>query len=226
MDEGLPLPPIDNIIPIVDHYFKTFNQVLPLFDQADFMRRLTGFYANTVPRDNVLWAAILMVCAMGLRSPVQGDIHTLLPNNGSEDKARAETQSKTEWANHCMRNAQGVMSELCTREEDLLGLQTLIALVLQFHNSSDSRPASVLMGPSVRLAHRLQLHSAASVKNYSESEARQRNKVFWITYLLDKVSHYPQSPTQHHTNHLRISLSGPKRHQVNMTPTSTFPSHP
>lgn len=194
MDEGLPLPPIENIIPIVDHYFKTFNQVLPLFDQAHFMRQLTGFYAHTIPRENVLWAAILMVCAMGLRSPVPGDIVTLgVSSNVSEDKIRSETQSKTEWANHCMRNAQGVMSELCTREEDLLGLQTLLALVLQFHNSSDSRPASVLMGPAVRLAHRLQLHAASSVKNYSESEARQRNKVFWITYLLDKVNITPTS---------------------------------
>lgn len=186
MDEGLPLPPIDHIIPIVDHYFKTFNQVLPLFDQADFMRLLTGFYANTVPRHSVLWAAILMVCAMGLRSPVPRESTT--SGGFSDDAVRAEALRKTEWANHCMRNAQGVMSELCTREEDMLGLQTLLALVLQFHNSSDSRPASVLMGPAVRLAHRLQLHAQSSVKKYSEREARQRNKVFWITYLLDKVS--------------------------------------
>lgn len=222
MDEGLPLPPIDYIMPIVDHYFKTFNQVLPLFDQADFMRRITGFYAHTIPRDNVLWAAILMVCAMGLRSPVSGDIATLGFNSSvSEDKVRAETQSKMEWANHCMRNAQGVMSELCTREEDLLGLQTLLALVLQFHNSSDSRPASVLMGPAVRLAHRLQLHAASSTKNFSEGEGRQRNRVFWVTYLLDKAGFSSSNPHVTPSNNYRTSLFEPKLHHVKTTPTST-----
>ena len=120
---------------VLSRIYKTFNQVVPLFDQAHFMRNLTGWYNHSIPRDNVVWASILMVCALGLRFAVQG-----VP-------VCAESAEKREWANHCMRNAQGVMSELCPRDKDTLGLQVLLALVLQFHNSSDRRPASVLLGP-------------------------------------------------------------------------------
>lgn len=139
------------------------------------MRLLTGWYNHSIKRDRATWAAILMVCAIGLRSPVPGDV------------VNAESAEKAEWANYCMRNAQSVMSELVTRDEDLLGMQVLIALVLQFHNSSDARPASVLIGTAVRLGHRLRLHSGDSAQYFAPGDVLQRNKVFWIAYMLDKV---------------------------------------
>jgi hypothetical protein len=180
-------------MPVVDHYFRVFNPVLPIFDQKEFMLLLTGWYNHTIKRDRVIWAAILMVCAMGLRAPVPGD------------RLMADTNEKMGWSTFCMRNAQSIMADLMAREEDLLGVQVLIALVLQFHNSSDSRPASVLVGTAVRLGHRMQLHSRSSTQNFSPDEVLQRNRVFWIAYLLDKVFHHlpPYSRVVHRYMYLQ-----------------------
>lgn len=148
--------------------------MIPLFNQHNFMRMLTGWYHRTITRDKATWAAILVVCAMGLRSPAPGE-------NMNE-----ETKEKSAWASYCMRNAQSVMSDLATREEDLLGVQVLLALVMMFHNSSDTRPAGVLIGTAMRLAHRLQLHSNDSARFFSPEDVLQRSRVFWIAYTLDK----------------------------------------
>ncbi|KAG9255617.1 fungal-specific transcription factor domain-containing protein [Emericellopsis atlantica] len=196
-DDDLPLPPLDQLMPYVDHYFNTFNRALPLFDQAVFMRMMRDWHHTDRPkRDRAIWAAILMVCAMGLRSPIPGD-----------EAPTIDQRARTDWANRCMRNAQSVMSELVTREKDLLGVQVLLSLVCLFHNSSDSRPASVLVGTAVRLAQRLQLHSNASSRLYAPGEVLLRHRVFWIAYLFDKdLSLRGQAPSAQQDADIDISL--------------------
>ena len=172
--DGLPLPPWDELRPVVDHYFKTVNCTLPLFDQQTFMRYLQGWYDNPCTRDVSTWAAIQMVTAVGLRTPVPGQ----------DPKDRFF--EKIQWADSCLRNAQSVVSELVTREDDLMGVQVLLALVSMFLNSSDPRPAAVLIATAIRLAHRMQLHSKAAMQSYSPDERKQRSRVFWMAYALDK----------------------------------------
>ena len=173
--DGMPLPPWEELQPIVDHYFNTVNGTLPLFDQQTFMRYLQGWYENPCTRDVSTWAAIQMVTAVGLRTPVPGE------------DPKEKFFEKIQWADSCLRNAQSVVSELVTREDDLMGVQVLLALVSMFQNSSDPRPAAVLIATAIRLAHRMQLHSKAAMQNYSPDEQKQRNRVFWIAYALDKV---------------------------------------
>ncbi|KAI6783993.1 putative transcriptional regulatory protein-like protein [Emericellopsis cladophorae] len=196
-DEDLPLPPLDHLMPYIDHYFDTFNRALPLFDQAVFMRMMRDWHHTDHPkRDRAIWAAILMVCAMGLRSPIPGD-----------ETPTIDQRARTDWVNRCMRNAQSVMSELVIREKDLLGVQVLLSLVCLFHNSSDSRPASVLVGTAVRLAQRLQLHSNASSRSYAPVEVLQRQRVFWIAYLFDKdLSLRGQAPSAQQDADIDIPL--------------------
>ncbi|KAJ4247134.1 hypothetical protein NW762_013272 [Fusarium torreyae] len=166
------LPPLDEIVPIVDHYFITFNAVIPLFEQSEFMKLLTTWYNQPNTRDRATWAAIQIVMALGYRTP-----------------QLALTDNQTvhiEKADQCLRNAQTVVSELVTRDEDLIGLQILLGIVMLFQNSRDPKPASVLIGTAVRLAHRLRLHSQEAATRYPAAEAEQRSRVFWIAYTLDK----------------------------------------
>jgi hypothetical protein len=169
--EDLRLPPLEEILPAIEHYFNVSYVIVPLFDQLSFMQMLNRWYNQPATRDKIAWAAIQTVVAMGLRTPV----------NGVTDSNR------TDRARYYLRNVQTVVSELVGREEDLMGIRILLGLIGLFQNSSNQNPASVLIGAAMRLAHRLRLHARDSAQYFSEDEVRQRDQVFWIAYTTDKV---------------------------------------
>ncbi|KAM0245788.1 hypothetical protein ACHAP5_005107 [Fusarium lateritium] len=190
---SLDLPPLDEILPVVDHYFSSFNTVIPLFSQHDFMKRLTTWYNSPNTRDRASWAAIQTVMAIGYRTP---------------QLSLTDSQSvHIEKADQCLRNAQSVVSELVTRDEDLLGVQIILGIVMLFQNSRDPKPASVLIGTAVRLAHRLRLHSQEATMNFPAAEAEQRSRVFWIAYTLDKdICLRASTPSSQFDEDIDISL--------------------
>ncbi|RBQ97290.1 hypothetical protein FVER53590_09299 [Fusarium verticillioides] len=192
----LELPPLDEILPIVDHYFTTFNGVVPLFQQPEFMKLLSTWYKQPETRDRASWAAIQTVLAIGYRTP--------------QLSLRDSQSVHIEKADQCLRNAQTVVSELVTRDEDLLGVQILLGIVMLFQNSRDPKPASVLIGTAVRLAHRLKLHSQEAAMQFPAAEAEQRSRVFWIAYTLDKdICLRAQTPSCQFDEDIDISLPAP-----------------
>ncbi|GKU05366.1 transcription factor [Fusarium langsethiae] len=169
---SLDLPPLDEVLPIVNHYFLTFNTVIPLFQQPEFMKLLRSWYNQPNTRSRARWAAIQCVMAIGYRTP---------------QLSLTDSQAvHVEKADQCLRNVQSVVSELVTREDDLLGVQALLGIVMLFQNSRDPKPAGVIIGTALRLAHRLRLHSQEAAMNFPAAEAEHRSRVFWIAYILDK----------------------------------------
>ncbi|KAK3317144.1 fungal-specific transcription factor domain-containing protein [Cercophora scortea] len=177
---ALKLPPLDHILPIVEAYFTHFNPVIPLFSQVPFMRMLNAFYSSPSSNNShAEWAAINTVLALGSRLPFQ--------------EASSETHDSTRF----MDNAQSALTHLVTRDEDLLGLQVLLGLVLLYQDTKDPRPATVLIGAAVRLTHRLRLQSRNDIQAlYPAAEGLHRSRLFWITYMLDKeISLRHQTPS-------------------------------
>ncbi|PNY23863.1 transcriptional regulatory protein [Tolypocladium capitatum] len=172
--DEFPLPTLQEVIPLVDHYFSVFNPIVPLFDHKSFMALLSNWYGHSPRRGNAAWAAIQVVLALSLRTPTPDAV---LDSVGPDRFHRA---------NLYLKNAQSVVSDLVTREEDLLGIQVLLGIVLLFQNSSDPKPASVVIGTAMRLAHRLRLHSQDAARYFSPEENKQRSRVFWVAYTLDK----------------------------------------
>lgn len=170
---SLDLPPLEEVLPIANHYFSTFNTVIPLFQQPVFMKLLRSWYNQPNTRDRARWAAIQCVLAIGYRTP---------------QLSLTDSQvAQVEKADQCLRNVQSVVSELVTREDDLLGVQVLLGIVMLFQNSRDPKPAGVIIGTALRLAHRLRLHSQEAAMSFPAAEAEHRSRVFWIAYVLDKV---------------------------------------
>ncbi|KPM44494.1 hypothetical protein AK830_g1989 [Neonectria ditissima] len=166
------LPPLDEILPTIDHYFESFNTVIPLFHHDTFMKMLQKWYIDRTSRDRGTWAAVQIVMALGFRTPKLTNTDSPAVQIGKADV--------------CLKNAQAVISELVTREGDLLAVQILLGIVMLFQNSRDPKPASVIIGTAVRLAHRLGLHATTASKFYTPEDAEQRSRVFWIAYTLDK----------------------------------------
>ncbi|KAK1507232.1 fungal specific transcription factor [Colletotrichum abscissum] len=167
------LPPLEEVTPVIDEFFNRYNSIMPLFDQPTFMRMLSDWYSPSSNHSSAAWAAINIALALGYRCT--------LKQSGNLD-ALVDDQKVL----HHMRNVQSVVSDLVTREEDLLGIQVLVGMVVLFQGTKDPKPASVLIGTAIRLAHRLHLHDKESLQYFSPAVARQRSRVFWLAYCMDK----------------------------------------
>jgi hypothetical protein len=140
------------------------------------MTLITGWYARNPKRCKLVWANILVVIAMSLQA--QASCGQNMCGSLRNDK---------DWISLCMRNAQSVMPELVSRDEDLLGIQVILGLALLFHNACDIQPARTLVGSAVALSYRMHLHTSDSAQYYCLEETQQRSRVFWVLYMLDKV---------------------------------------
>jgi hypothetical protein len=168
----IPLPPPSEIQPAIDHYFSHVNSLLPLFSQESFSRMLQEYYLGTSEYPLAIWAAVNVVLALATRLPTSPSSELDL---GSEDKHDSY-----------VNNAQSVLPQLVAREADILSLQVVLGLVITYHTLKDSRPAVVLLGTAVRFAHILRLHTRQGRPSLSPDDSIQRQRVFWITYILDR----------------------------------------
>ncbi|CAJ2503211.1 Uu.00g106050.m01.CDS01 [Anthostomella pinea] len=169
----LAVPPMTEVLPIVDLYFQSYNTAIPLYHQPSFMRMLNEYYSEAGEKSRAIGATINIVLAMGYRA--QFAFREAAVNQFTDAKIK-----------QCIDNAQLVLDELMVREEDTLGLQVILGLVTLFQTHADQKASAVLITTAVRLAHRLQLESKSTLVDFPPDEARQRSNVFWICYWLDK----------------------------------------
>ncbi|KAB5546818.1 hypothetical protein GE09DRAFT_1204699 [Coniochaeta sp. 2T2.1] len=70
-------------------------------------------------------------------------------------------------------------------DEATLNDQILIGMVMLFQGTQDLRPATMLIAIALRLAHELGLHTRRA-EFLETSQVLERDRVFWIAYLLDR----------------------------------------
>ncbi|KAI0429517.1 fungal-specific transcription factor domain-containing protein [Xylaria sp. FL1042] len=162
------LPPYRQVLPIIEHYLATFNVVLPLFAPATLLSTVQSWYRDPNSRDPVVWAVINVVLALAHHTSSLGDLAPI----GD--------------ASTFLNNTQSVLTEVTMRETHLVNIQVILGLVMLFWTADDLGPALILVGTALRLAHKLGLNLRTSSDLYSPSLALQRNRVFWIAYILDR----------------------------------------
>lgn len=168
----LSLPSLQEVLSIVEHYFSSCNQLIPLFDERKFKRMLHNWYATTTQQDEATWAAINVVLALSLQQKSQDN-----------DAGGIERSSMIK----CLNNVQSVLTGLVTRTDDLKGMQVLLGLTMLLQGTSDTGKAvATLVASAVKLAHRLRLHRKPGLDQLEPSEERERERIFWITYILDR----------------------------------------
>ena len=181
------LPPLHEALPVIECYFRDFNSILPLHHQPTFMKLLHRCYSGGVAqpqqRQKVEFALVHSVLAIGYRlqpgaddTAFMGGGGAVTPNPFAEDKSQ-----------QCLRDCGRLLHDFVTRDEDTLGIQVLLAMVVLHLTNGDEKLASMLISAAMRLAHSLQLHTSASDVSFTLQEAQQRHNIFWICYCLDKV---------------------------------------
>jgi hypothetical protein len=165
--ERYPLPSLQEVLPMVEHYFCNFNSLTPIFLRSSFMRMLHQWYSPSASHDAASWAAINIVLAL------------------SQQACATDKVDRVEVRKH-VDNAQSALTTLLAGEQDLKAIQVLIGLAMLFLSTPMPLSASILIATAVKLVHRLQLHTKSAHNSLSADLALERGHVFWITYILDK----------------------------------------
>ncbi|KFY17596.1 hypothetical protein V492_00538 [Pseudogymnoascus sp. VKM F-4246] len=166
--KSMVLPPLEQVLPIVQLYLQDFNSVLPLF-HADTLLRLVHDCYSVGPqqRDPVVWAAINVVLALARRHNFVA-IHEV-PSSAA-----------------CLSRAESVLSKVVLGDIQLLNIQVLVGMVMLLQTSEDLKPALVLIATTIRLSHAIGLHDSTYSAHLDSLHVRQRACVFWLAYILDK----------------------------------------
>ncbi|KFX92710.1 hypothetical protein O988_07158 [Pseudogymnoascus sp. VKM F-3808] len=172
------LPPLEQVLPIIQSYLQDFNSVLPLF-HADTLLRLVHDCYSLAPlqRDPVVWAAINVVLALARRYNFVA-IHEF-PSSAV-----------------CLSRAESVLSKVVLGDIQLLNIQVLVGIVMLLQDAEDLKPALVLIATTIRLAHSIGLHDWTYSAHLDPLHTRQRACVFWLAYILDKdLSMHSKQPS-------------------------------
>ena len=162
------LPPQEQVMSAMHTYLQDFNAVLPLFHASTLLRTARACYeSGPSQRDRVAWAAIYVILGLARR-------HGLV------------TSPDIPSAASCLARAESVLSSVVLGEVQLLNIQVLVGLVMLLQASQDLKPALVLVGTTLRLAHSIGLHDRAHSEQLDSAHAKQRTCVFWLAYILDK----------------------------------------
>ena len=155
-------------MPVISSYLQDFNAVLPLFNASTLLRMVRDCYdLGPSQRDPVAWAAIFVVLGLARR-------HRLVTTQDIPSTAA------------CLSRAESALSSVVLGEVQLLNIQVLVGLVMLLQASQDLKPALVLIGTTLRLAHSIGLHDRTHSERLDYAHAKQRACVFWLSYILDK----------------------------------------
>ncbi|KIW18372.1 hypothetical protein PV08_02660 [Exophiala spinifera] len=168
-NRAMSMPNLQIVLPLVEQYFAHFNNMIPLFHEGRFIRGLLRWYdtpSETIP---ATYAAINVVLALSIwHDPIK------------------KSADDYEFMHRCVKNAQSVLCNLVTRDQDLIGIQAILGLVMLFNAGPNPRPASTLIAIAFKLSHRLRLHTRSGNRGLDESTALERDRVFWIMYFLER----------------------------------------
>lgn len=143
--------------------------MIPLFHEGRFMRRLLRWYDTPSERTPATYAAINVVLALSIwHDPTK------------------KSEGEFELMHRSVHNTLSVLSNLVTRDQDLIGAQAILGLVMLFNAGPNPRPASTLIAVAFKLSHRLRLHTRSGNDGFDESMALERDRVFWIMYFLER----------------------------------------
>ncbi|KAI8624816.1 hypothetical protein F5Y19DRAFT_452447 [Xylariaceae sp. FL1651] len=194
--DEIAVPPLTEVLPIIEVYFNDYNSLIPLFNQQSFMRLLNSYYSSPGERPRAVGAVINVVLAMGYR----------IQYSHFGDATSGFNDAKIK---NCIDNAQMALDELMMRDQDTLGLQALLGLVVMYQTHPDQTASSVLISAAMRLAHSMRLESKTVLAELSPQEARQRSNIFWVCYMLDKdISLRTVTPSSQIDSDIDIDLPG------------------
>ncbi|KAE8421238.1 fungal-specific transcription factor domain-containing protein [Aspergillus pseudocaelatus] len=169
------LPPPHTVRKYVDTYFSTVQTVFPVVDPVLFDEMLTEWYQQPSCQSDSWKALLNAVLASGCRAALSNDTASAFQISSSQS-----------WG--LFQNALNYEPKLVHSATDLLAVQALVVMAVFAQGMSCSqRLEYILCSTAARLAHSLALNRHVPRKwRMSEREQRERHRLFWVIYCLDK----------------------------------------
>ena len=166
------LPPLKELLHLLEEYFDSFNYVIPLYPRDEFMRSVRDHHPKGIHNDPAVWTAVCVTLALAFRLRALRGVTT------SDDDLIA-------W--EYLRNAVEVAPELTlSHNSSLCGVTAILGMAIFLQGTPHVQPASVLVATAIRMCSGLGLHRKDPNSQFSAVEAEQRSRVVWIAYFLDR----------------------------------------
>ncbi|KAH9220912.1 fungal-specific transcription factor domain-containing protein [Leptodontidium sp. 2 PMI_412] len=172
-----PIPSEEVVWTYVDAYFKTVQCLFPVVDRNSFENRLRAYFRDPNDNSDIAWTALMVaVLASGCRSLLSAETPSALEQSGSESWAHFQT-------------AMDLVSHLLYKPASLAVVEALLVMTVYAQGlSSPQRLEYTFCALASQVAQGLGLHRKPLQSwNLSNTEIRERNRLFWVTYELDKT---------------------------------------
>ncbi|GKZ17229.1 hypothetical protein AbraIFM66951_009038 [Aspergillus brasiliensis] len=163
-----PLPCKDTTVQLAKEYFATFNQAIPLFEEASFMRSVNRQYSWNPDDSASWWISLNIVLAIAYR-----------------ERAHASSGAGDNWKKSLghVKNALNAVVDVFLRNTDIAAVQGLLGLALYFQGTPNPQALFMFAAAAMRLAQSIGLHREAA--SGASPEAEQRRRLYWIAFILD-----------------------------------------
>jgi hypothetical protein len=169
--------PHSRLMAYVDAYFSTVQAIFPILDRPRFLSQLATMGTDLNGSSNYSWYALLnAVLASGCRATLSNETAEAFKISGRES-----------WT--YFQNARAFESRILHSATDLLGVQAMAVMTVFTQGlSSPLRLEYTFSSITSRMAQSLGLDRRAPPEwNLAEEEVRERNRVFWAVFNMDKM---------------------------------------
>ncbi|KIW89039.1 uncharacterized protein Z519_10524 [Cladophialophora bantiana CBS 173.52] len=177
---GCRLPIKEAAVQLANNYFTTFNSPFPLFDQNSFWTLFHQQYSTNPPPKRSCFGALNVVLSIGCITATD----SVWSSVRDSDPDYFSNASDISWK--LFQNASSVLLDILFLNNDLVGVQTVIGMAFIMQATMNPEAAFSLLGIAARLGNALGLHRWLEGFGLSRAELEQRQKVFWILYILEK----------------------------------------
>jgi len=170
------LPPVDVMRAYVHAYFDFVQCIFPVLDREIFEAQFDTFVSDPTQFDPSWYALLNAVLASGCRAVLSAETAEAFQHSGHEA-----------WG--FFQNALDYEVELIHRSTNLTAVQAFTVMAIYAQGmSSPQRLEYTLSSIAARLAQSLALHRQPRREwNLSSGEMRERNRLFWSIYCLDRT---------------------------------------
>ncbi|KAM7215155.1 Fungal specific transcription factor domain containing protein [Rhypophila decipiens] len=194
------LPPLNELFPRLEDYFRNLNSTIPMFEQGPFQRMVYGSFSmdgTSATACPLLTAAVYVILALTYQHKATALPPPSLKFTPQDCIIAVEALTSNLEAcchppppptNHDHNSEVSGQTLILESHHSLLGLQVLLGYTIYQlgtpHPGAVSRLSS-LVGRIIKLAHRMELNRAETALFHPKTSL-QRSRVFWIAYILDR----------------------------------------
>ncbi|KFA70176.1 hypothetical protein S40285_04400 [Stachybotrys chlorohalonatus IBT 40285] len=188
------LPPLADLLPIVEDYFAALNPIIPLFNNDSFLQMILQWHGKRDESDWIAEATVTTVLALSLRFWATKRI--LSNGLGVDD---------------LIEHALSFVGKLIRHDQGIQGTRLLLGLIMLCQHTESSEMVLMLIAMAVQSAHNLRIHEKPGA--WDGEDAQDKVQLFYIMYILDKDIHVGmQVPYLHQDLDTSLDLDGASHH--------------